>query len=73
MSAILIAVAARIAAALKIANGNSEHETAMRLLKVSEEAGEASADLTAKLDAVARRLGTTGLPCTSTAGQTEAQ
>ncbi|MEV7389527.1 MazG-like family protein [Streptomyces sp. NPDC091215] len=104
MSAILIPVAARIAAALNTANGTAEHETAMRLLKVTEEAGEATAayigmtgqnprkgishttadvadelcdviiaatvalhsftdtpaaDLTAKLDAVARRLKTT--------------
>ncbi|MFG2962288.1 MazG-like family protein [Streptomyces sp. NPDC048288] len=101
MSALLMPVAARIAAALNAANGTAEHETAMRLMKVTEEAGEASAayigmtgqnprknithttadvaeelcdviiaatvalhsftaapaaDLTAKLDAVARRL-----------------
>ncbi|MFF4900160.1 MazG-like family protein [Streptomyces sp. NPDC001068] len=101
MSATLFPVAARIAAALNTANGHGEHETAMRLIKVTEEAGEASAayigmtgqnprknithttadvadelcdviiaatvalhsftatpgaDLTAKLDAVARRL-----------------
>ncbi|MEU5311888.1 MazG-like family protein [Streptomyces sp. NPDC021562] len=103
MSAILISVAARIAAVLNTTNGHSEHETAMRLMKVTEEAGEATAayigmtgqnprkgishttadvadelcdviiaatvalhsftttpaaDLTAKLDAVARRLNT---------------
>ncbi|MEU9149390.1 hypothetical protein AB0D59_02260 [Streptomyces sp. NPDC048417] len=106
MSATLIPVAARIAAALNIANGTREHEAAMRLMKVAEEAGEATAayigmtgqnprkgishttadvadelcdviiaaavalhsftatpaaDLTAKLDAVARRL-TTNAP-----------
>ncbi|MEV7389454.1 MazG-like family protein [Streptomyces sp. NPDC091215] len=105
MSAILIPVAARIAAALNTANGSSEHETAMRLMKVTEEAGEATAayigmtgqnprknithttadvagelcdviiaatvalhsftdspaaDLTAKLDTVARRLAASG-------------
>ncbi|MFJ9378614.1 MazG-like family protein [Streptomyces sp. NPDC101455] len=43
MSAILIPVTARIAAALDTANGTGEHETAMRLMKVVEEAGEASA------------------------------
>ncbi|MEU2333956.1 MazG-like family protein [Streptomyces sp. NPDC013172] len=43
MSAILIPVAARIAAALNTTNGHSEHEMAMRLLKVTEEAGEATA------------------------------
>ncbi|MEU9345235.1 MazG-like family protein [Streptomyces sp. NPDC048278] len=104
MSALLIPVAARIAAVLNATNGTAEHETAMRLMKVTEEAGEASAayigmtgqnprkgishttadvadelcdviiaatvalhsfsdtpaaDLTAKLDAVARRLNTT--------------
>ncbi|MFF7985455.1 hypothetical protein ACFZDK_41165 [Streptomyces sp. NPDC007901] len=43
MSAILIPVAARIAAALNVTNGEDEHEAAMRLMKVAEEAGEASA------------------------------
>ncbi|MFG2959647.1 hypothetical protein ACGF5O_38730 [Streptomyces sp. NPDC048291] len=43
MSAILIPIAARIAAALNSANGTGEHEAAMRLMKVAEEAGEASA------------------------------
>ncbi|MFC8431645.1 MazG-like family protein [Streptomyces sp. NPDC057253] len=42
MSAILLPVAARIAAALDTANGVGEHEIAMRLMKVTEEAGEAS-------------------------------
>lgn len=36
-------VVARIAAALNTVNGEGEHETAMRLMKVTEEAGEASA------------------------------
>ncbi|MDT0476462.1 MazG-like family protein [Streptomyces sp. DSM 41014] len=43
MSATLIPVAARIAAALNTANGTGQHEAAMRLLKVTEEAGEATA------------------------------
>ncbi|MFJ3758846.1 MazG-like family protein [Streptomyces sp. NPDC090080] len=43
MSATLFPIAARIAAALNHANGHGEHETAMRLIKVTEEAGEASA------------------------------
>ncbi|MFF7980209.1 MazG-like family protein [Streptomyces sp. NPDC007901] len=43
MSALLIPVAARIAAALNTANGHGEHETVMRLMKITEEAGEASA------------------------------
>jgi len=43
MSAVLWPTAARISAVLDIANGTGEHETAMRLLKVVEEAGEASA------------------------------
>ncbi|MEU8867113.1 MazG-like family protein [Streptomyces umbrinus] len=43
MSAALWPTAARISAVLDIANGTGEHETAMRLLKVVEEAGEASA------------------------------
>ncbi|MEU5429967.1 hypothetical protein AB0H73_30840 [Streptomyces olivoreticuli] len=43
MSAVLWPIAARIAVALNRANGAGEHETAMRLLKVSEEAGEAAA------------------------------
>ncbi|MFK0279936.1 hypothetical protein ACIQVL_05605 [Streptomyces sp. NPDC090499] len=99
MSAILMPVAARIAAALTAAHGSSKHEKAVRLMQVTEEAGEASAayilltstthtttrdvadelcdviiaaavalhsftdtpaaDLTAKLDAVARRLNAT--------------
>lgn len=43
MSAVLWPVTGRIVAALDTANGPSEHETAMRLIKVVEEAGEASA------------------------------
>ncbi|GEC08508.1 hypothetical protein SSP24_61630 [Streptomyces spinoverrucosus] len=43
MSAVLCSVTARIVTALNAANGTGEHETAMRLLKVVEEAGEASA------------------------------
>ncbi|MFF6976240.1 MazG-like family protein [Streptomyces sp. NPDC008343] len=43
MSAVLWPVTARIVTALNTANGTGEHETAMRLMKVIEEAGEASA------------------------------
>ncbi|MER7577372.1 hypothetical protein [Streptomyces sp. NPDC126514] len=43
MSAVLWPVTNRIAAALNQANGSSEHESAMRLMKVTEEAGEAAA------------------------------
>ncbi|MFG2789973.1 MazG-like family protein [Streptomyces sp. NPDC048419] len=43
MSAVLWPVTARITAALNAANGTGQHETAMRLIKVVEEAGEASA------------------------------
>ncbi|ANS67960.1 hypothetical protein SLINC_5736 [Streptomyces lincolnensis] len=43
MSAVLWPVTVRIAAALDTASGTSEHEAAMRLMKVTEEAGEASA------------------------------
>ncbi|MCX5423657.1 MazG-like family protein [Streptomyces sp. NBC_00078] len=43
MSAVLCSVAARIATALDAANGTGEHGAAMRLIKVVEEAGEASA------------------------------
>jgi hypothetical protein len=43
MSTVLWPVTARIVTALNTANGIGEHETAMRLLKVVEEAGEASA------------------------------
>ncbi|WP_405862834.1 MazG-like family protein [Streptomyces sp. NBC_01515] len=43
MSAVLWPVTARIVTALNTANGTSEHEAAMRLMKVVEEAGEASA------------------------------
>ncbi|WP_314414190.1 MazG-like family protein [Streptomyces sp. DSM 40484] len=43
MSAALWPTAARITEVLDLANGTGEHETAMRLLKVVEEAGEASA------------------------------
>ncbi|RFC72300.1 MazG-like family protein [Streptomyces sp. AcE210] len=43
MSAALWPVTARITAALDAANGRDEHEIAMRLLKVSEEAGEVAA------------------------------
>ncbi|MDX3755462.1 MazG-like family protein [Streptomyces sp. AK02-04a] len=43
MSAALWPVTARIVTALNTANGTGEHETAMRLMKVMEEAGEATA------------------------------
>lgn len=43
MSAVLWPVTSRITAALNAVNGSGEHERAMRLLKVSEEAGEAAA------------------------------
>jgi hypothetical protein len=43
MSTVLWPVTDRIADALNTANGAGEHETAMRLIKVVEEAGEASA------------------------------
>lgn len=43
MSAALWPVVARITAALDAANARDEHEIAMRLLKVSEEAGEVAA------------------------------
>jgi hypothetical protein len=43
MSAVLWPVTARIVTALNQTNGAGEHETAMRLMKVVEEAGEASA------------------------------
>lgn len=43
MSAVLWPVTGRITAALNAANGSGEHERAMRLLKVSEEAGEMAA------------------------------
>ncbi|MGA5452380.1 MazG-like family protein [Streptomyces umbrinus] len=43
MSAVLWPVTARITEVLDTANGTGEQETAMRLLKVVEEAGEASA------------------------------
>ncbi|MEU1115096.1 MULTISPECIES: MazG-like family protein [unclassified Streptomyces] len=43
MSAALWPVVARITAALDKANGRDEHEMAMRLLKVGEEAGEVAA------------------------------
>ncbi|WP_180686269.1 MazG-like family protein [Streptomyces gossypiisoli] len=43
MSAVLWPVTARIAAALNEVNGTTPHETAMRLMKVTEEAGEAAA------------------------------
>jgi len=43
MSAVLWPVTARIVTALNTANGTGEHEAAMRLMKVVEEAGEASA------------------------------
>ncbi|MFK4068728.1 MazG-like family protein [Streptomyces sp. NPDC029674] len=43
MSAALWPVVARITAALDKANGRDEHELAMRLLKVGEEAGEVAA------------------------------
>ncbi|MFJ2160148.1 MazG-like family protein [Streptomyces sp. NPDC087856] len=43
MSAILWPVVGRIVNALNAANGEGEYERAMRLIKVVEEAGEASA------------------------------
>jgi hypothetical protein len=43
MSAVLWPVTGRIVTALNTANGIGEHEAAMRLMKVVEEAGEASA------------------------------
>ncbi|MFF4350878.1 MazG-like family protein [Streptomyces sp. NPDC001530] len=43
MSAVLWPVTASIAAVLNAANGSGEHEMAMRLLKVTEEAGETAA------------------------------
>jgi len=43
MSAALWPVTARIVTVLNAANGTGEHEVAMRLMKVVEEAGEASA------------------------------
>ncbi|MFI5661560.1 MazG-like family protein [Streptomyces sp. NPDC051684] len=43
MSAALWPVVARITVSLDAANGRDEHELAMRLLKVSEEAGEVAA------------------------------
>ncbi|MEW2076782.1 MazG-like family protein [Streptomyces sp. NPDC013433] len=43
MSTVLWPVTARIATALNQANGTTAHETSMRLMKVTEEAGEASA------------------------------
>jgi hypothetical protein len=43
MSAVLWPVTGRIVAALNTANGTGGHETAMRLIKVAEESGEASA------------------------------
>ncbi|WP_405673736.1 hypothetical protein OG848_31920 [Streptomyces canus] len=43
MSAILWPVVGRIVTALNAANGTGDHERAMRLIKVAEEAGEASA------------------------------
>ncbi|MCZ4125782.1 MazG-like family protein [Streptomyces sp. H39-S7] len=43
MSAVLWPVAGHIVADLNTVNGTGEHETAMRLIKVVEEAGEASA------------------------------
>ncbi|MEU9786141.1 hypothetical protein AB0H92_35200 [Streptomyces phaeochromogenes] len=43
MSAVLWPVTGRIVAALNAANGTGEHESAMRLMKVTEEAGEAAA------------------------------
>ncbi|NGO76777.1 hypothetical protein G6045_14035 [Streptomyces sp. YC504] len=43
MSTALWPITARIAALLNQTNGTDQHETAMRLLKVVEEAGEASA------------------------------
>ncbi|WLW53243.1 MazG-like family protein [Streptomyces sp. YU58] len=43
MSTVLWPVTDRIAGALDTGNGTGEHETAMRLIKVMEEAGEASA------------------------------
>ena len=43
MSAALWPVTARIVTALNTVNGMGEHEAAMRLMKVVEEAGEVSA------------------------------
>ncbi|MER5504164.1 MazG-like family protein [Streptomyces sp. NPDC002766] len=43
MSAVLWPVTGRIVTVLNASNGTGEHETAMRLIKVVEEAGEASA------------------------------
>jgi hypothetical protein len=43
MSAVLWSITARIADGLNAANGTAHHEIAMRVLKVVEEAGEASA------------------------------
>ncbi|WP_151481448.1 MazG-like family protein [Streptomyces albicerus] len=43
MSAVLWPVTAHIVVALNAANGTGEHESAMRLMKVTEEAGEATA------------------------------
>ncbi|MER5509538.1 MazG-like family protein [Streptomyces sp. NPDC002766] len=43
MSAVLWSTTARIADALNAANGTADHEIAMRVLKVVEEAGETSA------------------------------
>ncbi|WP_267242849.1 hypothetical protein [Streptomyces sp. PR69] len=43
MSALLWPVTASITAALNATNGTGEHERAMRLMKVTEEAGEAAA------------------------------
>lgn len=43
MSSLLWPVSARLAALLDAANGTGQHEQAMRLMKVTEEAGEASA------------------------------
>ncbi|WP_432188657.1 hypothetical protein [Streptomyces sp. Tue6028] len=43
MNTVLWPVAARLVAALNAANGDGEQERAMRLLKVTEEAGEAAA------------------------------
>ncbi|MET9409562.1 hypothetical protein ABZX90_27915 [Streptomyces sp. NPDC002935] len=43
MSAVLWSVTGRIVAALNATNGTGEHESAMRQMKVTEEAGEAAA------------------------------
>ncbi|KUL80490.1 MULTISPECIES: MazG-like family protein [unclassified Streptomyces] len=43
MSSLLWPVSGRLAALLNEANGTGRHEQAMRLMKVTEEAGEASA------------------------------